>query len=67
MFFSLENSDVTEVILEFEQLLYDICGVFRWFVYTELARCERFKDLDFKAQEWRFCGQLWFFESMRGF
>ena len=29
------------------------------------SKCERFKDLDFKPQEWRFCGQLCLFESMR--
>ena len=65
LFLSLKNSDITEVVLEFEQLLYDVCGVFGRFFWTELARCKRFKDFDFKAQEWRFCGQLWLFKRMR--
>ena len=53
---SLEDgdNDVTEVVLVFEQLLYDVCEVFGWFVWAKLARFERFKDLDFKAQKWRF-------------
>ena len=41
-FLSLEDggNDVTEVILMFEQLLYDVCGVFGWFVWRKLARYE---------------------------
>ena len=33
-FLSLEDgdNDVTEVVLVFEQLLYDVCEVFGWFV-----------------------------------
>ena len=63
MFFSLENgdSDVTEVSLVFEQLLYDVYEVFGWFVWGKLAMFLRFKDLDFKAQRWRLYEQFWFF------
>lgn len=59
---SLEDSDNVnkKVVLVFEQLLYDVCEVLEWFVWEKLARDERFKDLDFKAQEWKFYGQLWF-------
>ena len=60
MFLRLEDSDndITEVVLVFEQLLYDVCDVFEWFVWAKLARCEMFKDLDFKTQKWRFYGQF---------
>ena len=42
MFLSLEDgeSDVTKVILMFEQLLYGVCEVFGWFVWRKLARYE---------------------------
>ena len=35
-----DDSDVTKVFLVFEQLLYDVCGVFGWFVWRKLARYE---------------------------
>ena len=35
-----DDSDVTEVVFVFEQLLYDVCGVFGWFVWRKLARYE---------------------------
>ena len=31
----------------------------------EYVKCERFKGLDFKTQEWRFYGLLWLFVNMR--
>ena len=34
------DSDVTEVILMFEQLLYGVYEVFGWFVWRKLARYE---------------------------
>ena len=34
------DSDVTEVILMFELLLYDVYEVFGWFVWRKLARYE---------------------------
>ena len=39
VFFSLADgdSDVTKVILMFEQLLYVVCEVFGWFVWRKLA------------------------------
>ena len=42
VFFSLEDDDNedTEVVLVFEQLIYDVCGVFGWFVWIKLARYE---------------------------
>ena len=44
MFFFLNledgDSDFTEVILMFEQLLYGVCEVFEWFVWRKLARYE---------------------------
>ena len=40
LFLSLKNgdSDVTEVSLVFEQLLYDVYEVFGWFVWIRFAR-----------------------------
>ena len=35
-----DDSDVTEVVFVFEQLLYDVCGVFGWFVWRKLTRYE---------------------------
>ena len=60
---SLEDgdNDVIEVILVFEKLQYDVCEVFGWFVWEKLARCERFKDLDFKAQNGGFVDNFGFF------
>ena len=60
LFLSLDSddSDVTEVVLVFEQLLYDVYEVFGWFVWGKLAMFLRFKDLDFKAQRWRFYEQF---------
>ena len=51
LFLSLENgdSDVTEVALVLDQLLYDMYEIFGWFVQEKLARFKRFKYQDFKA------------------
>ena len=35
-----DDSDVTEVILMFEQLIYGVYDVFEWFVWRKLARYE---------------------------
>ena len=42
MFLSLEygDNDITKVVLVFEQLLYDVCEVFGWFVWGKLATYE---------------------------
>ena len=60
-FLCLENSDVTGVVLEFEQLLYDVCRLLGRFFRTELPRCERFKRAwTSKLKDGDFCGQFWF-------
>ena len=42
MFLSLgyDDNDVTEVVLVFEQHIYGLCEVFRWFVWEKLLRYE---------------------------
>ena len=60
-FLNLEDSDsdVTEVVFVFEQLLYDVCGVFGWFVWRKLARYE-IQRFGLQSSKWRFYGQFWF-------
>ena len=65
LFLSLEDgdSDVTEIVLVFEQLLYDLYEVFGWFVWGKLERFLRLKDLDFKAQKMEVLWIILVFES----
>ena len=64
MFLSLESgdNDVTEVVLVFEQLLYDVYEVCGWFVWTEMQGLRDLKILVSKLKDRDFCGQLWFLE-----
>ena len=36
-------------------------------LFGENLQGMRFKDLDFKAKKWRFCGQIWFFDIKNEF
>ena len=42
MFLSLEDGDsnIKEVILMFEEIIYGVCEVFGWFVWRKLTRYE---------------------------